>query len=75
MQKRNLFIRIVAIALCAIMILSVVSAALYVFAADVSTVASPDTGSPDGTTTVIAVVAAVAVLIVVACLVIPKLKK
>jgi hypothetical protein len=73
MKGRNLFVRIVAIILCAVMILSVVTAALYAFAADVSAVPSPATGSANMTWVIVAVVAAVAVI--ACCLVIPKAKK
>lgn len=73
MNKRNLFVRITAIVLCALMILSVVTAALYAFAAEPAAVASPDTGSESMTWVVIAVVAAFAVI--VGCLVVPKMKK
>ncbi|MBQ8764048.1 MAG: LPXTG cell wall anchor domain-containing protein [Clostridia bacterium] len=73
MNKRNLFVRITAIFLCALMILSVVTAALYAFAAETSAVALPDTGSESMTWVIIAVVAAVAVII--GCLVAPKMKK
>ena len=71
MQKRNLFVRITAIVLCGIMLLGVVTAALYAFAADGSAPAA--TGSPNNTWAIIAVV--VAVLVVVACIVVPKISK
>lgn len=74
MHKRNLFIRITAIVLCAIMILSVVTAALYVFAAEpTATAVAAETGSADNTWVIIAVVAAV--LVVAACIVVPRLSK
>ena len=69
MKGRNLFVRIVAIVLCAVMILSVVTAALYAFAAE----PSPETGSANMTWVVVAAVSAVAVI--AACLVLPKIKK
>ena len=69
MKGRNLFVRIVAIVLCAVMILSVVTAALYAFAAE----PSPATGSADMTWVIVAAVAAVAVI--ACCLVLPKMKK
>jgi hypothetical protein len=72
MKGRNIFVRIVAIILCAVMILSVVTAALYAFAAE-ATVPSPETGSANMTWVVVAVVAAIAVI--AGCLVIPKIKK
>lgn len=75
MQKRNLFVRITAIVLCAIMVLGVVTAAFYAFAADdaVLFAASAQTGSPNNTWVIIAVVVALAV--VVGCAFIPKMKK
>ena len=47
MKGRSLFVRIVAIFLCAVMVLGVVTAAIYAFAADEAVLytASPDTGS------------------------------
>lgn len=69
MKGRNLFVRIVAIVLCAVMILSVVTAALYAFAAG----SAPTTGSADMTWVIVAAVAAVAVI--ACCLVLPKMKK
>ncbi len=71
MKGRNLFVRIVAIVLCAVMILSVVTAALYAFAAE--SVPSPETGSANMTWVIVAAVAAVAVI--AGCLVLPKIKK
>ena len=74
MQKRNLFVRIMAIVLCVIMLLGVVAVAFTAFAAEPSaTVAAVDTGSADNTWIIIAVVAAI--LVVAACVVIPKLAK
>lgn len=74
MKGRSLFVRIVAIILCAIMVLGVVTAAFYAFAAEkVMTVASPDTGSPEMVWVIVAVVAAVAVI--AGCLVLPKFIK
>ena len=75
MQKRNLFVRITAIVLCAIMVLGVVTAAFYAFAADDSVLfaAPAQTGSPNNTWVIIAVVVALAV--VVGCAFIPKMKK
>ena len=75
MQKRNLFVRITAIVLCAIMVLGVVTAALYAFAADdaVLFAAPAQTGSPNNTWVIIAVVVALAVI--VGCAFIPKMKK
>ena len=69
MKGRNLFVRIVAIVLCAVMILSVVTAALYAFAAE----PSAQTGSANMTWVIVAAVAAVAVI--ACCLVLPKIKK
>ncbi len=74
MNKRNLFVRITAIILCALMVLSVVTVALYAFAAEpVAAVASPETGSESMIWVIISAVAAVAVI--VGCLVVPKMKK
>ena len=75
MQKRSLFVRITAIVLCAIMVLGVVTAALYAFAADdaVLFAAPAQTGSPNNTWVIIAVVVALAVI--VGCAFIPKMKK
>ena len=75
MQKRNLFVRITAIVLCAIMLLGVVAAAFYAFAADEAVLfaAPAQTGSPNNTWVIIAVVVALAV--VVGCAFIPKMKK
>lgn len=75
MKGRSLFVRIVALFLCAIMILGVVTAALYAFAAEeeVMLIASPDTGSPEMVWVIVAVVAAAAV--VAGCLVLPKVLK
>lgn len=74
MKGRNIFVRIVAIVLCAVMVLGVATAALYAFAAeDVATAALPDTGSPEMIWVIVAVVAAVAVI--AGCLVLPKFIK
>lgn len=73
MKKRNLFIRITAIILCAVMVLGVFTAALYAFAADASAAPLPDTGSPDNTWLIL--IAVLAILAIVACVVIPKMKK
>lgn len=73
MNKRNLFVRITAIVLCALMVLSVVTVALYAFAAEPTAVASPATGSESMTWVIVAAVAAIAVI--VGCLVVPKMKK
>ena len=70
MKRHNLFVRIVAILLCAIMVLGVVTAAISAFAAD-GTV--PDTGSNDMTWVIIA--AALAVVVIVGCIVLPKFLK
>ncbi|MBQ2841627.1 MAG: hypothetical protein IJE72_01170 [Clostridia bacterium] len=73
MNKRNLFVRIVAILLCAIMVLGVGTAAITAFAAGPDSVAAPNTGSQPMLWVVIAVVAAIAVI--AGCLIIPKVKK
>ena len=75
MQKRSLFVRITAIVLCAIMVLGVVTAALYAFAADdaVLFAAPAQTGSQNNTWVIIAVVVLLAVIL--GCAFITKLKK
>lgn len=74
MNKRNLFVRITAIVLCALMVLSIVTVALYAFAAEpVAAVASPETGSESMIWVIVSAVAAVAVII--GCLAMPKMKK
>lgn len=74
MNKRNLFVRITAIVLCALMVLSVFGAAIYAFADDATAqAASVNTGSPDNTWVIVAIVAAI--LVVVACIVIPRINK
>lgn len=72
MKGRNLFVRITALVLCALMIISVVTVALYAFAAE-PVEAAPNTGSESMVWVIIAVVAAVAVI--AGCLVVPKMKK
>ncbi len=74
MKGRNLFVRITALVLCAIMIIGVVTVAFYAFAAEPSVaVAAPNTGSESMIWVIVAVVAAVAVI--TGCLVAPKIKK
>lgn len=75
MNRRNIFVRVVAIILCAVMLLGVVTAALYAFAADAETVvaALPDTGSTSMVWVIVAAIAAVAVI--AACMIVPKIKK
>lgn len=72
-MKRNLIVRIVAIFLCALMVLSVITAALYSFAADASATPSPDTGS--GSVVWVIAAVAVAVIAIAVCLIMPKMKK
>lgn len=67
MKRHNLFVRIVAILLCAVMLLGVVTAAISAFAADVNV---PQTGSADMTVVIIAAVVAVAVI--AGCVLLPK---
>lgn len=75
MNKRNLFVRITAIFLCALMLLSVITAALYAFAADATALAAPpETGSSDATVWVFIAVA-VALVVIAGCLFVPKIKK
>ncbi len=75
MNKRNLFVRITAIVLCGIMLLGVVATAFYAFAAEEAVLftAPAQTGSPNNTWVIFAVVVALAV--VIGCAVIPKMKK
>lgn len=74
-MKRNLIVRIVAIVLCAIMVLGIVTVAFTAFAADPALVAaSPETGSNDATVWIIIAVV-VALMMIAACLIIPKAKK
>ncbi len=73
MKKRNLFVRITAIVLCALMVISVFSAAIYAFAADVSVAPSPETGSPDNTWLIL--IAVVAILAIATCVILPRMKK
>lgn len=75
MNKRNIIVRIVAIALCALMILSVVAVALNAFAVDTSAaVLSAETGSTDAAKWVVLAIA-VALIAMICCIVLPKLKK
>jgi hypothetical protein len=74
-MKRSLIVRIVAIVLCALMVLSVVTIAITAFAADASLLAAPpDTGSDNIYIWVIGAVV-VAIVAIAVCLVIPKSKK
>jgi len=74
MKGRNIFVRVIALILCAVMVMGVVTAALYAFAAETEAVTiSPDTGSQSMIWVIIAVVAAVAVI--ACCLAMPKFKK
>ncbi len=74
MKGRNLFVRITALVLCAIMIIGVVTVAFYAFAAEpTAAVSAPETGSENMTWVIVAVVAAIAVI--AGCLVVPKIKK
>ena len=73
MKKNNIIVRIVAIVLCAIMVLGVVTAAFSAFAASPDSTLAPDTGSQPMVWVIVAVVAAVAVI--AGCLIIPKVNK
>lgn len=74
MKKRNLFVRIMAIVLCAIMVLGVVAVAFTAFAAEpTAQTAVVETGSPNNTWVIVAVVAAI--LVVVACVAVPRMSK
>lgn len=71
------FIRILSIILAGLMILSACAVLVQVFAADVKTPvqAAVNTGDNDLDYIVPAVLIAVAVLVVVICLVLPKIRK
>ena len=74
MHKRNLFVRITAIVLCAIMILGVFTVALYAFAAEPTAQAAVvETGSSNNSWIIVAVVAAI--LVVATCIVVPRVSK
>ena len=72
MKDRSLFVRIVAIILCALMVGGALTAAISAFAADVNLAASPDTGSRN---VWVIVAAVVAVAVIVLCLLLPKFTK
>ena len=67
-NKRSLIIRIVAIAMCALLVLGIVTAALSAFAAGPM---EPVTGSRDMKQPIILAVAAAVLL--AACVIVPKL--
>ena len=73
MKDRSLFVRIVAIILCALMVGGALTAAISAFAADVNLAASPDTGSRNNVWVIVAAVVAVAVIVL--CLLLPNLRK
>ncbi len=69
-------VKIICIVLAALMLLSGVAVLVQVFASDAATVtAAPSTGDNDLDTIVPIALIAAAVLAIVACLVLPKLKK
>ncbi len=74
-MNRSIIVRVVAIFLCALIVLSGFTVAFYAFAAEetASVTALPATGSAQMTWVIVAV--ALAILVVVACVVIPKIKK
>ena len=72
MQKRALITRIVAIVLAALMFLSVGAAAISAFAMGAEV---PVTGQDVSNTKWIIVAVVVAVIAIVACVVLPKIKK
>ncbi len=76
-MKKNLFVRIVAIFLCALMVLSVGAVAFSVLASaeGVPPASIPSTGSPDGQNIIVFFVLIVAVIVIAACLIVPKIKK
>lgn len=69
MKKRSLIVRIVAIVLCALMVLGIVAGAISAFASE----AAPATGSTSQKIPII--IGILAVLLVTACIVMPKFKK
>lgn len=74
-MKRNLIIRIVAIFLCALMILSVVAVAFTAFAAEPTALAqSPETGSSDAVVWVVVAIA-IAVIAISVCMTSQRKKK
>lgn len=73
MKKNSIIVRIVAIVLCAIMVLGVVTAAFSAFAASPDAVSAPDTGSQPMIWVIITAVVAIAVI--AGCLIIPKINK
>ena len=68
-------VKIICIVLAALMILSGVAVLIQVFAADAGAAAVPQTGENDLDTIVPIVLIAAAVLAIIACLLLPKLKK
>ena len=68
-NKRTLIVRIVAIVLCALLVLGIVTAALYAFAAG----SAPVTGSRDMKQPILLAVIAAALL--AACVIVPKLAR
>ena len=70
MKKRKLITRIIAIVLCALLVLGIGTVAIYALAAspEAAVVAAPETGSNDKIA-IFAVVAAVAVIAAVVCIV------
>ncbi len=72
MRKRSMIVRIVAIVLAAIMIISVAAAAFTVFAAGQEV---PVTGQQESNTKWLVILIVLAVLAIVACVVLPMAKK
>lgn len=70
-------VKIICVVLAALMVLSGVAVLIQVFAADsaVITTATPKTGDNDLDTIVPIVLIVAAVLAIIACLILPKLKK
>ncbi|MBR0112420.1 MAG: hypothetical protein IJM02_01610 [Clostridia bacterium] len=67
MKKRNLIIRIIAIVMCALLVLGVVTVAIYALAAGPeAAVPSPDTGSNDKVL-IFALIAVIALVAAVVC--------
>ena len=75
-NKRNIFIRVMAIVLVAILVLGVVAVGISALAAEdgvLLAAPSPETGSRSNILVIVAII--VAVLLIVICMILPKLKK
>ena len=74
MKKRSIMVRIVAIILAALMIISVAAVAFTAFAAD-SEIEVPVTGQQTANTKWLVLVIVVAVIAIAACVILPMAKK